>query len=359
MTRTVIHWFRQDLRLGDNPAFAKAVATGSVLPVYILDDEAAKEWRMGSASRWWLHHALLALNEQLDGHLRLFHGRAMDVIPALVRGYEASMVSWTRCYEPWRMERDREIVGRLKDLGCENLRLNGSLLMGALGDQKGRWFALSGLHTLLSQRAVLQAPPPAPPDPTPGQIAFATANAKDGAVALDALGLQSPSGWGDQLARHWEIGEGGAGRAIDQFIASGLKGYKAGRNFPARPHVSRLSPYLHWGQISPNQVWHAIQSHEEINGPSNDLDHFRSELGWREFSHHLLYHNPDLPSEPLNKRFDAFDWKSDPIALMAWQKGQTGVPDRRRWDAAIVADRIYAQSGAHDRCVFSGQKSSH
>nr|WP_321459959.1 deoxyribodipyrimidine photo-lyase [uncultured Cohaesibacter sp.] len=344
MNDVAIHWFRQDLRLSDNPALSKAIEKGALLPIYILDDENAGPDAMGAASRWWLHEALAMLNRQLGGHLRLYRGDARQIIPALAKSYGAQAVSWTRCYEPWRVKRDKEIVYRLQAQNSESIRLNGSLLWEPwdIKKQDGTPYKV---FTPFFRKGCLQATPPAAPMAAPEKIEYASALADDGAVALAALGLLPDIAWHEQMVPHWDIGEEGASKALERFVEEGLNGYKSGRDFPSLPHVSRLSPYLHWGHISPNQIWHALEALEEGDIPARDMDHFRSELAWREFSHSLLYYNQDLASVPLQGKFSQLEWRDDPVALTAWQKGKTGIPIvdagmRELWQTGYMHNRV-------------------
>jgi deoxyribodipyrimidine photo-lyase len=144
---------------------------------------------------------------------------------------------------------------------------------------------------------------------------------------IDGLHLLPDIGWDTTLDPHWQIGEAGAKQRLVTFIDQELSGYKQGRNFPARSHVSRLSPHLHWGEISPHTVWYAAKDRIEAGLVSHeDGDHFLTELGWREFSYSLLYYFPDLPRQNLQRRFDHFPWKQDEAALQCWQRGRTGYP---------------------------------
>ena len=121
-------WFRQDLRLADNPALCAACERGDIIPVYILDDDGADSWKMGGASRWWLHHALADLNSSLKQGLHLFEGDALTILRDLAAQTNASAIVWNRCYEPWRIARDATIKIALKDDGIEVQSFNGSLL---------------------------------------------------------------------------------------------------------------------------------------------------------------------------------------------------------------------------------------
>lgn len=334
-----IMWFRQDLRLADNPALSRAVQSGRLLPIYILDDENAADHAMGGASRWWLHHALARLNRDLEGALRLYRGRAEDVLPQLVETHGAELVCWNRCYEPWRIARDKGIKSALVEAGIKVESDNGSLLWEP-------WEVLKAdgtpyrVFTPFYRRGCLGAAPPRKPLPVPHSLI--AADGKDTlTVGLDDLDLLPRIRWDRSLEPHWTIGEAGAQRQLEVFLDDGLANYKEGRNFPARRNVSRLSPHLHWGGISPHQVWHAAATAD----PSADLDHFRSELGWREFSYSLLYHFPDLPTANLQTSFDRFPWRSDPDLLQRWQRGQTGVPIvdagmRELWQTGYMHNRV-------------------
>jgi deoxyribodipyrimidine photo-lyase len=344
----IIVWFRSDLRCSDNPALHAAAQTGApILPVYILDDENAEEWQMGAASRVWLHHSLIKLNDALSGHLYLARGKADDIIPALAKKMDAQGVYWNRCYEPWRITRDKKIKETLKDSDVAGQSFNGSLLWEPwdkhILKSDGTPYKV---FTPFYRKGCLSAPPPREPLPAPKRLAYADAS---GGISIEQLGLLPPSrenGWEKMIVGGWAIGEAGAQKRLRDFIEDGLKNYKEGRNIPAQHHVSRLSPYLHFGEISPNQAWYAIQHAGQAHNWHADTDHFCSELGWREFSYSLLYHNPDLKWKNLQPRFDHFPWdKEGGAALLAWQRGQTGYPIV---DAAM---RELWQTGyMHNRC---------
>ncbi len=231
MSDITIHWFRQDLRLSDNPALGKAVEKGDLIPIYILDDENAGTDAMGGASRWWLHEALRILNDQLGGHLRLYKGDAKEILPKLAALHDACVVSWTRCYEPWRVTRDKAIKEKLDAQGCETIRLNGSLLWEpwAIKKQDGTPYKV---FTPFFRKGCLQAPPPAAPMDAPEDIHYAKPKEGDGAVSLDGLSLLPAIEWHKQMEPHWEIGEAGAQAALECFLDEGLNGYKSGRDIP-------------------------------------------------------------------------------------------------------------------------------
>lgn len=340
-----LHWFRQDLRLADNPALFEAAANGTVLPVYILDDENANDARtgdarMGGASRWWLHHSLHRLNDVLGGTLRCFRGRADEILPKLVATYGIEHVTWNRCYEPWRISRDKRLKASLKRQGVLVMSHNGSLLWEPQTVLKADGSPYK-VFTPFYRKGCLSATAPRSLLPEPDRMETIAHKHDDGGGTPESLGLLPDHPWTEQLDANCQPGEREAHRKLEAFMARGLEGYKDGRNHPGRDNASRLSPHLHWGEISPNQVWYAA-SHR---GDGRDQDHFLSELGWREFSYSLLYHEPALPSEPLQPVFNAFPWRSDPALLRAWQKGRTGVPIvdagmRELWQTGTMHNRV-------------------
>ena len=334
-----IHWFRQDLRLADNPALCQAVARGDLLPIYILDDESAGEHAMGGASRLWLHHSLHSLNQSLQGQLRVYQGNALDVLTQLCRDHDISSVCWNRCYEAWRIERDGHIKSALKSAGVEVLSSNGSLLWEP-------WQVLKGdgtpykVFTPFFKNGCLKAAEPAPCKPAPSDITFAQGSF--GALtSIEALKLQPAIRWDEPMLQHWKIGEQGALERLQTFADTGISDYKEGRNLPAKTFTSRLAPHMHFGEISPRTVWHAAT----LMGDDDNVYTFKSELGWREFSYSLLYHFPNMPRKNMSSKFDAFPWGDDAGALKAWQRGMTGYPIvdagmRELWHTGYMHNRV-------------------
>lgn len=324
----IILWFRQDLRLSDNPALTAAIDSGHpIIPLYILDDENAAEWKMGGASRVWLHHALDALNKDLSNNLILQKGDATEIIPDIISKTGAKALYWNRCYEPWRIKRDEGIKSFIKesmnDIDVQSF--NGSLLWEpwTIKNQAGLPYKV---FTPYFRKGCLVSTPPREPLPKPENITYADA---EQGLKLEELKLRpvKERGWDKPLIQHWEISEAGAQQRLADFLDDGLQNYKKGRDHPADENTSRLSPYLHFGQISPNQAWYAAQERGTVEGWESDRDHFLSELGWREFSYSLLYHFPTITWENLQPRFSEFPWKTDKSeALEKWQRGMTGYP---------------------------------
>jgi len=318
----VICWFRQDLRLTDNPALLAATEAGSVLPVYILDDINSGDLAMGAASRVWLNHSLDALNRSLDGNLQLFHGCAQKIIQQLCQRHHVNAVYWNRCYEPWRIQRDAEIKSNLKHSGIEVKSFNGSLLWEPWEISKADGEAYR-VFTAYYRSTGQFFPPPSTPLDEPPDIRFG--KRLSAALTVSDLELVPDHHWADSISRDCEIGESAAYKKLDSFCQNTLGQYSQGRDVPAISATSQLSPHLHFGEISPRQIWHRL-AFQTLQQSCDGAETFRRELAWREFSYYQLYHNSNLPRENLNPKYQSFKWKKDTETLKRWQRGQTGFP---------------------------------
>lgn len=338
----IIVWFRQDLRLRDNPAFRTAYdADRPIIPLYILDDINSGEWKMGGASRWWLHQSLEKLNEDLDGALCLKVGDPIKVIPELIKETGAKDIHWNRCYEPWRIERDTQIKSNLKDKDIGAHSHNGTLLFEPHTVLKEDGTPYKVFTPFYKKGCLGRAPEPREPLAKPQSPDLM----QHKGLELDELELMPDIKWYETMTEEWQPGEKGAENRLDEFLESGMKNYKEGRNHPAQKNVSRLSPHLHFGEISPNSVWYAAKETMIAEHWEKDGEHFLSELGWREFSNNLLYHFPDLPRKNLQEKFNAFPWSTDDEALTRWQKGMTGYPIvdagmRELWQTGYMHNRV-------------------
>ena len=332
-----ICWFRQDLRISDNPALTQAAQEGKVLPIYILDDEAAGKNAMGAASRWWLHHSLDALNQALHVKLNFYRGRGEVVFRNLLQKYHVKAVYWNRCYEPWRMKRDASLKQFFTQQQIKVESFNGSLLWEPWEIKKSDNKPYR-VFTPFYRKGCMGAAPPRTPLPAPLPLELVH-DAE--ALTLDDLKLTPRIPWDKQMEPYWKMGEQAAQEQLSKFLKEGTTDYKEGRNFPAKKNTSRLSAYLHFGEVSPHQVWHAARS----IGIDTNIDCFCSELGWREFSYHLLYQCPDLSDKNLQAKFDHFPWHDDLRTLKAWQKGLTGYPIidagmRELWKTGYMHNRV-------------------
>jgi deoxyribodipyrimidine photo-lyase len=313
-----------------------------VIPVYIFEDSADQQWAPGGASRWWLHHALLSLDKSLQGKLNIYQGDPLEVLERLVAEHNASGVFWNRCYEPQSIERDGLIKSSLKEAGLQVQSFNGSLLWEP-------WQVLKKdqtpykVFTPYYRRGCLGKPAPRRPLPPPTNMQL---HKLENNLTVEDLSLLPAIGWDKKMQEHWNISEEGAKDRLDEFVFNGIQDYREGRNFPNKQNVSRLSPYLHFGQISVNTAWYAANDAAALIDNESNLDTFLSELGWREFSYYLLYHFPELPTKNLQPRFDVFPWAQNIDAdLQAWKKGKTGYPlvdagMRELWETGYMHNRV-------------------
>jgi deoxyribodipyrimidine photo-lyase len=329
----VVVWFRQDLRLADNPALRVAAATGAPLVcVFILDDETPGDWKWGGASRWWLHHSLERLDKSLKGHLVLRRGHAAAEIKALVKQTGADTVMWNRCYEPFSVERDKTLKSDLAEQCVTVESFNGALLhepweLKTGGGTPFRVF--TPFWKAMRERAV------AKPHPAPRDLKLRKAPGED---LKDWKLLPANPDWAKGF--DWMPGEKAAHNALYDFLDE-IRDYADARDLPDRDGTSRLSPHLHWGEISPRQVWHAVRTH----GHGTGHETFLKELGWREFCTQLLFHNPTLPTQPLDARFVKFKWRRSEKDFQAWAKGLTGIPIvdagmRQLWQTGWMHNRV-------------------
>jgi len=336
----VVLWFRRDLRLADNPALTHAVDTGRpILPLYILDEGRP----IGAASKWWLDKSLRALDASLGAlgsRLILRRGDSEVELRRLVETTGADTVFMNRLFEPDAFARDADIAHALQVEGVDCKGYNGSLMArpGSVLNGSGQPYRVFTpfMKALL---ATVSAPPH-----TAGPRAIETASslASDDVDTWD-LHPTRPD-WSGGF--DWTPGEAGAADAVSVFLGHGLKSYGKGRDFPAEPVTSRLSPHLHFGEISP---WRAIErargAAAEGRVPAADADKFTAEIGWREFSAHLLHHFPQITDTAFRPEYDAMPWRTDLVGLQAWRRGRTGYPVvdagmRQLWTTGWMHNRV-------------------
>jgi len=344
---TTLVWFRQDLRLADNPALHAAAERGPVVPVYVESFADEGEWAPGGASRWWLHQSLSALARDLahrGSRLLVARGSPLEVLIALARECGATAITWTRRYEPAVIARDTRVKEGLRDAGLDAQSFNGALLAEpwTIANQSGRPFQVFTpfYKQLLRQLEV--------PEAIPAPTALLPPAQWPSSLPLDALALLPRIDWYREMAATWTPGEAGALEQLERFVDTALDRYRDARDRPAIPGTSRLSPHLHFGEVSPWTIWRRIEAaHAErgIDRAESRASKYFAELIWREFSHHLLHHFPHTPTEPLRTEFARFPWHEDARALGTWQRGRTGIPlvdagMRELWATGWMHNRV-------------------
>lgn len=369
--QTAIVWFRNDLRLDDNPALTAAVESGAaVLPVFIWSPEEEAHAAAGAASRWWLAQSLRVLESDLrgrGGRLILRRGKAREELAELIRISGAGAVFWNRRYEPAVIRRDSRIKTELQQRGLRAESFNGSLLFEPweITTQEGRPYRV---YTPFSKACFAGVSRLRRMLPSPQSIAWP--QAWPPSTPLEALRLEPRIDWAAGFRAVWNPGEAGARDTLRRFRTDAVIDYATRRDQPGVAGTSRLSPHLHFGEISPNRVWAEIasdaaaiesksrsvsrRSKGDAKSPSTGADASRQEgdaakylkeLLWREFAHHLLYHFPTTVTEPLDERFSAFPWRTDSHLLSAWQRGRTGFPIvdagmRELWATGWMHNRV-------------------
>ncbi|WP_181707070.1 cryptochrome/photolyase family protein [Chthonobacter rhizosphaerae] len=343
----VVVWFRDDLRLADNPALSAAAALKRpIVALHVLDETPGRR-PIGGASRWWLHHSLDRLGADLAARgvrLVLARGPEADVVPGVVAEARASAIHWNRRYGAEERATDAALKERLRTDGVTVESHSGNLLVEPwdVAPRSGGSFKVFTPYWKAARAAIGEAAPLPVPDLTPSP-----AEGPDG-VPLAALRLlpRAPD-WAGGLRDTWQPGEAGAAARLRRFLEKGLPRYAARRDEPAADAVSMLSPHLRHGEISVRTVRQAVLLAGETKAvaPLNAAK-FDTELGWREFSYHLLFHHPDLPTRNFQSRFDGFGWRPDTEAdLKAWQAGRTGYPIvdagmRQLWATGFMHNRV-------------------
>ena len=369
-------WLRRDLRMGDNPALLEAAGRAGahegarLLPVYVWEPRERRAWAPGGAARWWLWHSLRSLDgglRQLGSRLLVERGDPVDVVTALALSARAGAVVWAEGLEPDELADDAALEAALRSAGVDAVVTpQANLLADPLAVRKKD----GGPYTVFTPfwRARLAAGAPDEPAPAPAKLP--PAPAEPPGVPLDALRDEAVRPWASGFSELWQPGEPGAHERLEAFLAEPLAGYAADRDRPDLDGSSRLSPHLHWGEVTARQVWHAVGGALEEAGidleasvgpPSWDEEQapglrrsagaYLRQLGWREFGHHLLAAFPHTVTQPLHERFAAFPWRDDPAALEAWRRGRTGFPIvdagmRSLWSTGWMHNRVRMLAGS-------------
>jgi deoxyribodipyrimidine photo-lyase len=343
---TALVWLRRDLRLIDNPAieFARNSAQCLVF-VYIHAPNEESPWEPGAASRWWLHHSLAALQKDLEARgqrLIIRQGPSHAALRALIAETAASTVVWNRLYEPATIARDKGVKAALRGDGITAESCNGALLFEPWTiqtDQGGPYRVFTPFWKRCLKTLAHVGNPTPVPDLGKGPPASLASD------ALESLALLPRIPWDRGFTQAWRPGEAGAHALVEALGDSIVARYGETRNRPDLAGTSRLSPHLHFGEISPRQIVAALApaGHDAVS--SGGTEAYLRELGWREFAHHLLFHFPATQTEPLDPKFANYRWENSPALLRAWQRGQTGYPLvdaglRELWHTGWMHNRV-------------------
>ncbi len=343
---TAILWFRRDLRLDDNPALVSAIADGMpVIPVYIHAPDEEASWARGAASRWWLHHSLLALDaslRRLGSRLWIARGDSLAELRRIAAVTGATRVVWNRLYDPVIRERDTQIKQALKADGLDCASHNATLLFEPwdIATAEGRPYRVFSAFWRACAKRLCE------PSPLPAPSTLPAGPDLEKGLAVEDLGLLPRFPWDTGLRAAWTPGESAALAFATAFLDERVAVYGAARDLPGIPGTSRLSPHLHLGEISPRRLLTmVIARHGDPTAAR--VEAFVRELGWREFAYHLLYHFPRTTDEPLDARFAAFPWRGAEASedLAAWQQGRTGIPlvdagMRELWHSGWMHNRV-------------------
>jgi len=344
--RPNIYWFRRDLRLADNAGFLAAAAAGPVIPTFVWAPEENGDWPPGGASRWWMHHSLASLGrslERLGVPLVLRRGKSLETLLAIARESHAQGVYFERCYEPAAVIRDAQVERGLAAAGLTSRVFDGALLTdpAAVRTRGGNPFRVFTPFWRTARTAV-RIPPSAPPP-----VAAARPDKEVQSLELAELELLPRVDWADGFRKRWQPGEAGAENALRALLGETVRDYGEKRDHPAIDGTSRLSPHLHFGEISVGSVWRALiaaRGREHARG-AQGIDAYLRQLGWRDFAYHVLISCPHTPTAALDPTMEYFPWVNDASALQAWQRGRTGYPIvdagmRELWTTGWMHNRV-------------------
>jgi deoxyribodipyrimidine photo-lyase len=337
MTAPSIVWFRRDLRLSDQAALAAAASAGPVIPVYILDDETPKHRRMGAASRWWLHRSLESLDESLRAKgslLILRRGESAAALADIVRTTGAASIHALRHYEPWWRNAERAVREALGD-DCPLELHDGNYLAppGSVTTSAGEPYKI---YTPF-WRALKERMPPPEPVRTPQKVEVPDSWPESDDIDDWGL-LPTKPNWAAGFGEAWTPGEEEARRAVDAFLDKAGR-YEERRNNPSDDGVSRLSPHLHFGEVSPAYVWHRVA------GQGGSVETFLKELAWRDYAQNAILQFPKYGAESYREQLAGFPWREAPDELARWQQGRTGYPIvdagmRELWATGWMHNRV-------------------
>ncbi len=343
----IIVWIRRDLRVSDNPAlFNASKQECPVIPVFIWSPDEEGDWPNGSASNWWLHHSLISLQRafnKYDANLILREGNSVEQLTQIAKATGASAVYWNTRYEPAGAEVDKNVADHLKTVGLEVRTFASHLLHqpDVVKTGSGKPYQVfTPFWKNLQRHLEVAAPFPAP-------ATLLSTNKTTGlqSISVDELALLPAINWDADFYEAWKPGEQAAQQRLEVFVDEILPGYPTSRDIPSLDGTSRMSPHLHFGEISPRQIWHVVSKQITHPGLAEAAECYLRELAWREFSYHLTHHFPQTALQNLRPAFDEFEWHNNNEWLRRWQEGTTGYPIvdagmRQLWTTGWMHNRV-------------------
>lgn len=337
-------WVRRDFRLTDNAALSAAVANHDrVLMVYVHAPDEQAPWQPGAASNWWLHHTLVEFEKSLkDKHLHIVASPTLPSLKKLVEQENISDVYFNKLYEPALIKQEKSVTLALENEGVKVHGFEGALLCNPLMVAPTTNQGYKVFTPYWRNASAFVSPTPIFPAPAIWNAITPSVPS----LSVDDLHLLSGHPWEKKFYAYWNPGEQGALADLDMFVESHAKDYPTQRDVPDISGTSFLSAPLHFGEITPRQIW--LRLHQEVlsqNLPSSPVEVFLRQLGWREFAHHVLVHNPHTANQPLDAKYKNFPWVKNPGYLHNWKKGKTGFPlvdagMRQLWEMGWMHNRV-------------------
>ena len=325
-----LFWFRNDLRLTDNKPLYESIKNGNVIAIYIFD----KNSKIGSASKLWLEKSLNSLNNDLNNKLNIFNGEPLEIIKSLTKKYNIDNVYWGYCYDKYSIDRDTKIKTFLKLQNINVKSCNSSLLIEP-------WKCLKkdnthyNVYTAFYKNLIATRKQ----KPTLPKVKITNFIKINDSIDIKKLNLSNPKHQWQNIINSCQIGEKFALQKFDKFIKNNIENYKSYRDIPSLKSTSFLSEHLHFGEISPNQIFNSI------NNTNENTQTFIKELIWRDFAYYTMFYYKDIDTKNINPKFDSFKWENNLHLLEKWQKGQTGIPIidagmRELWQTGYMHNRV-------------------
>ena len=329
--------FKNNLRYFDNPILYYGSFSSKVLTLYI-HDELNTDKKIGGASKYWLYKSLKSLNKSLDNNLLVYKGDTIKIAENLINKHSINNVY---IEEPF-LQQDiliyDKLKNKLKKLGVNLIQYNCNLLWSPESIYKNDLTPYKVFSPFYKKGCLSNQKQPEKPLGPPKLLNFIKPEVQ---TSIDDLNLVSSHPWHKKFANYWDVSENAALEILTDFIKTKVYDYKSGRDYPYLNKNSRLSPYIRFGLISVNRIWWEL---EKVKQDKN-IAHYKSELGWREFSYYLLYHFPSIQQENLQKKFDEFQWENSKNKFNAWKTGNTGYPIidagmRELWETGYIHNRV-------------------